>query len=285
MTPRSIPSLTFAGTQVPAIGLGTWHLGDDADARAEEIRALRAGLDAGLRVIDTAEMYGEGRSETLVGEAIGGRRDDVVLVSKVYPWNASRRGTLEACQASLRRLGTDHLDLYLLHWRGEHPLAETVAAMDQLVADGAIGAWGVSNFDAGDMRELWSVPGGHACATDQVLYNLTRRGPEVDLLPLLREREVPTMAYSPIEQARLLAPGAGRDALDEVAARHEATAAQIALAWVIRDGDVLAIPRSGSVEHTRENAGALGVTLTGQDLAELDAAFPAPDHPVPLETL
>ena len=274
-----------AGHRVPAIGLGTWNVGDSAAAHDEEVAALRAGLDAGLSVIDTAEMYGSGRSEELVGEALRGRRDDAVLVSKVLPSNASRRGTVQACEASLRRLGTDHLDVYLLHWRGHHPLADTVAAMEELVRDGKIRAWGVSNLDTEDMAELLRLDGGPACATDQVLYNLSRRGPELDLFPMLHRHHVPVMAYSPIEQARLLEPGAGLHALEDVAERHGATPAQVALAWTIRDPGVIAIPKSSSVAHTLDNAGALELRLSERDLDDLDSAFPAPSEPVPLELL
>ncbi len=276
--------VAFAGHDVPAIGMGTWNLGDDPDHRAHEIDALRAGLDAGLRIIDTAEMYGSGRSEELVGEAIAGRRDEVVLVSKVPPSNASRRGTVASCEASLRRLGTDVLDLYLLHWRGSFPLAETVDALEGLVAAGKIRAWGVSNLDPDDLRELWSLPAGRRCVTDQGLYNLTRRGPEVDLLPLLREESVPAMAYSPVEQGRLLR-GRGARVLGEIAEKHDATPAQVALAWAIRGGDVLALPKAGRRDHMLENVAALDLTLDADDLARLDAQWPAPTHPGPLEMI
>ncbi|HWV76689.1 MAG TPA: aldo/keto reductase, partial [Isoptericola sp.] len=240
------------GRAVPALGQGTWYLGETRSRRADELAALRTGLDLGLTLIDTAEMYGEGAAEELVGEAVAGRRDDVVLVSKVYPWHADARGTVEACRASLRRLGTDRLDLYLLHWRGGVPLAETAAALDALVQAGDVLGWGVSNLDVDDLRELDGVAGGlgSACQTDQVLYNLSRRGPEHDLLPFLRERGVATMAYSPVEQGRIL----GDPALRKVARRHGATPAQVALAWVLAGEGVVAIPRSGSAEHVRENA-------------------------------
>ncbi|GAB6938239.1 aldo/keto reductase [Isoptericola variabilis] len=271
------------GRAVPALGQGTWYLGETRSRRADELAALRTGLDLGLTLIDTAEMYGEGAAEELVGEAVAGRRDDVVLVSKVYPWHADARGTVEACRASLRRLGTDRLDLYLLHWRGAVPLAETAAALDALVQAGDVLGWGVSNLDADDLRELDGVAGGlgSACQTDQVLYNLSRRGPEHDLLPLLRGRGIATMAYSPVEQGRIL----GDPALRKVARRHGATPAQVALAWVLAGEGVVAIPRSGSAEHVRENAAARDLRLGAEDLAELDAAFPPPAGPVPLEML
>ncbi|MFE5294495.1 aldo/keto reductase [Isoptericola sp. NPDC056618] len=271
------------GRAVPALGQGTWFLGETPSRRADELAALRTGLDLGLTLIDTAEMYGEGAAEELVGEAVAGRRDDVVLVSKVYPWNADARGTVEACRASLRRIGTDRLDLYLLHWRGGVPLAETAAALDALVQAGDVLGWGVSNLDVDDLRELDGVTGGlgSACQTDQVLYNLSRRGPEHDLLPFLRERGVATMAYSPVEQGRIL----GDPALRKVARRHGATPAQVALAWVLAGEGVVAIPRSGSAEHVRENAAARDLRLGAEDLAELDAAFPPPSGPVPLDML
>ncbi|MDQ4214524.1 aldo/keto reductase [Microbacterium sp. ASV81] len=264
------------GPVVPEIGIGTWFIGDDPSRRDEEIAAIRAGLDAGLRVVDTAEMYGSGRSEELVGEAIRGRRDDVFLVSKVLPNNADAAGVRRAVHGSLTRLGTDRLDLYLLHWRGPVPFEETVEAFERLCDEGAILAWGVSNLDPDDLAEL---PDG--AATDQILYNPTRRGPEADLLPLLREQGIPAMAYSPLEQARVL-----RDpVLAELAATLGLTVAQLVLAWAVRAGDVLAIPKAATVAHARENAAALGTTLPEDVLAVIDRRFPAPAHPVPLEML
>lgn len=277
-------TLRFAGQEVPAIGLGTWYMGEGRATRTQEVDAIRAGLDAGLRVVDTAEMYGDGAAEEVVGEALTGRRDDALLVSKVYPHHASRDGVRRACEDSLRRLRTDHLDVYLLHWRGQYPLAETVEGFEDLVADGLIASWGVSNLDPEDMSELAAVPGGSACVTDQILYNLTRRGPELDLMPMLSTAQVPVMAYSPLEQSRIL-DAAGSEVLEEVADRHGATPAQVALAWCVRDGDVLAIPKSASAERVRENAAAGDLELTEAELVALDEAFPAPDGPVPLETL
>ncbi|MDN4640393.1 aldo/keto reductase [Agreia sp. PsM10] len=269
--------ITFPnGTTVPALGQGTWNMGDSSLSRESEIDALRTGIDLGLTVIDTAEMYGGGRSEELVGEAIAGRRDEVFLVSKVLPSNASRSGTIDACRASLRRLGTDRLDLYLLHWRGRHPLDETVDAFEALVADGSIRAWGVSNLDADELAEL---PDG--CQTDQVLYNLTRRGPEFDLLPCASTRGMPVMAYSPVEQGRLL----GSSALADIAGDLGATPTQVALAWTMRSGTVLAIPKASTAAHVRENAAARELTLSDGDLERLDRAFPAPTRAVPLEML
>jgi diketogulonate reductase-like aldo/keto reductase len=234
-----------------------------------------------MTMVDTAEMYGSGASEVLVGEAIAGRRDEVFLVSKVLPGHASRRGTVAACEGSLRRLGTDRLDLYLLHWPGPHKLRDTVAGFIDLMRAGKIRHWGVSNFDTDDVTELLSLPEGLGIATDQVLYNLTRRGIEYDLLPGCRIQGLPVMAYSPIDQGRIL----GHPALRQIAQRHGATSAQIALAWVLRQDGVAAIPRAGNPEHVRQNRAALDIQLTGQDLAELDRAFPPPTGPTPLEVL
>ena len=270
-----------SGVTVPVLGQGTWRMAEDPARRAEELAALRAGLELGLTLIDTAEMYADGAAEELVGEAIAGRRDDVFLVSKVLPEHATARGTIAACERSLRRLGTDHLDLYLLHWRGEVPLAETLAAFVTLMVAGKIRAWGVSNFDADDLTELARLPGGAGVETNQVLYNLTRRGIEWDLLPQARARRLPIMAYSPLEQAGLL----DHPALERLAHRYDATSAQIALAWVLHQDGVIAIPKAGTVAHVRENHDALGIRFTAADLAELDAAFPPPAAATPLETL
>jgi diketogulonate reductase-like aldo/keto reductase len=270
-----------SGEAVPVLGQGTWHLGEHPERRRDEIAALRQGIDLGMTLIDTAEMYGDGASEELVGRAIAGRRGEVFLVSKVLPHHASERGTIRACEASLRRLGTEQLDLYLLHWRGTIPLRETLAAFAVLMRAGKIRYWGVSNFDLSDMQELVSLPGGVNVRTDQVLYNLTRRGIEWDLLPWCLDNGIPVMAYSPIEQGRLL----NQPVLEEVAARHRATSAQIALAWVLRVEGVIAIPRAGHPKHGRDNRHALEIHLTPQDLADLDHAFPPPDGPRPLEML
>lgn len=266
------------GRSVPVLGQGTWNMGDERGRRDEEIATLRAGLDLGLRVVDTAEMYGGGRSERLVGEAIAGRRDEVFLVDKVLPSNASRRGTIEACERSLAALATDRIDLYLLHWPGSHPLSDTIEAFEELVERGLVRSWGVSNFD---VDELDAIPRDAALQTDQVLYNPSRRGPEFDLFPALKARGVPVMAYSPIEQGRLL----GDAALAGVAARHDATVAQIALAWTIRSGDVLAIPKASSVAHVEANAAALDIRLDADDLAAIDRAFPPPRRAQPLEVI
>ena len=262
------------GERVPALGQGTWRMGEGA-ARRDEVRALRHGLELGLTLIDTAEMYGEGEAERIVGEAIAGRRDEVFLVSKVYPHNASAAGAVRACERSLARLGTDRIDLYLLHWRGAHPLAETVAAFERLRADGKIRHWGVSNFDAADLDELFQVPDGACCATDQVLYNLAQRGPEARLIPWCRARSLPTMAYCPLEEGRLAQGGA----LARVAAEHGTTPAAVALAWLLAAGDVIAIPKAATLAHVEANRRALEVELTAADRAALEAAYPPPTRP------
>ncbi|MDQ9171951.1 aldo/keto reductase [Oxalobacteraceae bacterium R-40] len=270
-----------SGEQVPALGQGTWFMGESARRHADEVASLQAGIDLGMTLIDTAEMYGDGGAEELVGKAIAGRRDKVFLVSKVYPHNASRRGAIAACERSLQRLNTDCIDLYLLHWRGQVPLAETIEAFEALQRSGKIRHWGVSNLDVYDMQELLQAPGGDKVAVNQVLYNLTRRGIEYDLQPLLRTRSIPLMAYSPIEQGRLL----NAPALRTIAQRHQATPAQIALAWLLRQEQVIAIPKAASLAHVQENHAALSVKLTEQDLAELDRAFPPPNEATPLEML
>ena len=269
------------GESVSAIGLGTWNVGDDRARRADEIAALREGIDLGATLIDTAEMYGEGRSETLIGEAVAGLRDRVFIVSKVYPHNASRRGAVAACERSLKRLGTDRLDLYLLHWRGSVPLEETVEAFLALQASGKIRHWGVSNLDRDEMNALSRVDGGAAVQTDQVLYNLTRRGIECDLLPWLRERRIPAMAYSPIEQARLLR----NRALVDFARDAGMTPAQAALAWLLKDDDIIAIPKSSNPDRVRENVAAADLRLTAAQIAKLDKLFPRPREAGPLEML
>lgn len=270
-----------SGEEVPVLGQGTWRMGESSGRRKLEIAALRSGLDLGLSVIDTAEMYADGGAEKLVGEAITGRRDEVFLVSKVLPQHATEAGTIKACERSLARLRTDRLDLYLLHWPSNIPLQSTLSGFASLVSAGKIRYWGVSNFDVRDMDELMSLSGGHAVATDQVLYNLGRRGIERDLLPWCAERDMPVMAYSPIEQGRMLK----RSELKEIAARSGATPAQVALAWVLSREGVLAIPKMGSVEHVEENHGALNLSLTSGELAELDVAFPLPAQKVGLEVL
>jgi diketogulonate reductase-like aldo/keto reductase len=275
---RTIP---FGDGQVPTLGQGTWFMGEDPDERAREVQSLQLGLDLGMTLIDTAEMYADGGAEEVVGEALRGRRDEGFLVSKAYPQNAGRRSAIEACERSLKRLGTDYLDLYLLHWRGRIPLAETVEAFEHLRRQGKIRRWGVSNLDTDDMKELLSVPGGQACATDQVLYNLTRRGAEWDLLPWCRDKGIPVMAYSPIEQGRIPAKGA----LRSIADRLNVTPFQVALAWVLAQDGVVAIPKASDPDHVKANRAAADLDLTPEDLAALDKAFPPPKGPHPLEML
>jgi diketogulonate reductase-like aldo/keto reductase len=257
-------------------------MGESRASAKDEVAALRTGLDLGFTLIDTAEMYGDGGAERIVAEAVGDRRDEVFVVSKVLPTNASRRATITACERSLRNLGTDRIDLYLLHWRGSAPLHETVDAFMELQRAGKIRHWGVSNFDLSDMVELTELPGGDAVATNQVLYNLARRGVEYDLVPWQRRRDVPIMAYSPIDQGGRLLRHA---ALKAVAERHGATPAQVALAWLLRQPGMIVIPKSGTIAHTRENRAALEVKLTKDDLAALDRALPAPKAARPLEML
>jgi diketogulonate reductase-like aldo/keto reductase len=269
------------GREVAALGQGTWNMGERKADAAREIDSLKAGIDLGMTLIDTAEMYAEGGAEEIVGEAIKGRRQDVFLVSKVYPWNASRDGTIAACERSLKRLCTDTIDLYLLHWRGEHPLAETIEAFETLKQAGKIGAWGVSNFDTDDMEELFDIPGGDNCATNQILYNLSRRGPEYDLLPWCRQRNLPIMAYSPIEQGKLLR----HPELIRIAKANQATPAQLALTFLLRQGDIIAIPKTSERARITENRGTVELALSDADWKALDAAFPPPARKRPLEML
>ncbi len=269
------------GERIAKLGQGTWEMGERASRRADEIAALRAGVALGMTLIDTAEMYGDGATEALVGEALDGLREEVFLVSKVYPHNASRRGVERACEASLKRLGTDRLDLYLLHWRGGVPLEETVAGFEALVRAGKIRYWGVSNFDTEDMEELFAIAGGEACAMNQILYNVARRGPEFDLLPWCAQQGVPVMAYSPVDHARL----PKRSPLDDIAAAHGVSVYQVALAWVLREPGVCAIPKAGRIEHVRDNRAALDLVLDPQDYATLDAYFKPPRAKRALEML
>lgn len=279
--------VTFAeGLTVPAIGQGTWYMGENASQRRNEVDALRAGIDLGLTLIDTAEMYADGAAEEVVGEAIKGQREKVYLVSKVYPWNAGGQKGIAACDASLRRLGTDHIDLYLLHWRGNFGLDETVELMETLQQQGKIGRWGVSNLDYDDMQELSSVTGGTACATDQVLYHLASRGIEYDLLPWCQQQNMPVMAYCPLAQAGRLRSGLmNHPVVNDIARHHQASAAQILLAWVISHKGVMAIPKAATLEHVMENAGALRIALSAEELLKLDHAFPAPDHKTALDVV
>lgn len=270
--------MRFAGeAAVPAIGQGTWYMGENASQRKAEVAALRAGVDLGLTLIDTAEMYADGGAEEVVGDALVGVREKVFLVSKVYPWNAGGQKAIAACEASLRRLKTDRLDLYLLHWSGSYSFEETVAAMEKLIEQGKIRRWGVSNLDYDAMQELWQVPGGSQCATNQVLYHLASRGIEYDLLPWCQQQQLPVMAYSPLAQAGRLRSGLlNNPVVNEIAHAHQASAAQILLAWVISHQGVMAIPKAASVEHVKQNAAALAITLSAGELMALDKAYPAP---------
>jgi diketogulonate reductase-like aldo/keto reductase len=279
---RRMRYTNLAGQAVPVLGQGTWQLGDRAARRTQEITALQLGIDLGLTLIDTAEMYGDGASELLVAEAIAGRRERVFLVTKVLPGNAgSRRGIVASCEASLRRLRVEHIDLYLLHWRSGENLPVVVETFNELVATGKIRHWGVSNFDVADLGELAALPGADAVASNQVLYNVSRRGIEFDLLPMARKRQLNVMAYTPLEPSRILR----EPVLRRVADRHGATAPQVALAWVIRQDGVLAIPRTGSADHVRENAAAVELRLTPEDLRDIDAVFPPPVKARPLEMI
>lgn len=280
---KPVPTTALPGGEsVPLLGMGTWRMGEDREKRRGEIAALRTGIELGMTLIDTAEMYASGGAEEVVGEAIKGRRDEVFVVSKFYPHNATTDRMANACERSLKRLGMDRIDLYLVHWRGDVPLRETLDGFQALIREEKIRYAGVSNFDVSDMAELFRLKDGSAVVTDQVMYNLERRGPEVDLLPWLRKRHRPLMAYSPLEEGLL--SHREHPALKEVADRHDATSAQVALAWAIRDGDVIAIPKTSRVARVRENRGAADIRLTKRDLDTLDGSFAGPDEPIPLET-
>lgn len=271
---------------MPVLGQGTWRMGDEPSRSKSEVAALRLGFDLGMNLIDTAEMYGEGGAEEVVGKAIAGRREEVFVVSKVYPHNATLRGALLACERSLKQLQSDYIDVYLLHWRGDVPLAETLEAFQLLREQGSILDYGVSNFDVDDMEEAFALPGGDEIVTNQVLYNLLHRGIEWDLIPWCRERGIPIMAYSPVghnaaEQKLLF----GNSTLKTIAARHNATPAQVALAWFFRHPDIVVIPKASNPDHLRENRAALDLQLTERDFEEIDEAFPPPDRKIPLETL
>jgi diketogulonate reductase-like aldo/keto reductase len=283
MTNATVPLVSLPdGFKVPALGQGTWNMGDVAKHAAAEAEVLRQGIELGMNLIDTAEMYGNGASERVVGQAIAGRRNEVFLVSKISPQNASKSATARHCEASLKRLGTDRIDLYLLHWPGSHPLSETVEAFEQLRQSGKIRYWGVSNFDAARMDALHRLPGGQHCATDQILYHPAERGVEFDLLPWCRTKKMPVMAYSPLGQGGKLLRSA---ALQAVAQRHGASAAQIALAWCMRDGNTIAIPKASDAAHLRENAAAAQLQLSPQDFAEIDALHAPPRRRQPLSMI
>ncbi len=276
---RTIP--LSSGQAIPVLGMGTWRMGENSQHRQSEIDALRHGLDLGFSLIDTAEMYGEGGAEEVVAEALADRRSEAFLVSKVYPHNASNQGAIAACERSLKRLNTDYLDLYLLHWRGSVPLAETLEVFQTLQQAGKIRSYGVSNFDLEDMAEAASLEGGEAIALNQVLYNLSRRGVEWNLLPWCRQHNMPVMAYSPIEQGRLL----DNEALKDIARSRGVTIAQIAIAWLLHQENVVTIPKSSRIEHVEENYAALNLALSAEELATLNKAFPGPTRPTPLQML
>lgn len=272
------------GTVVPALGQGTWYMGEKPEIRAREIKSLQLGIELGMKLIDTAEMYGDGLSEVLVGEAIKGRRDDVFLVSKVYPHHAGLKSIATACENSLKRLGTDRLDLYLLHWRGRVPLEETIEGMERLRKEGKILRWGVSNFDTSDMEELWNLQSGSNCVTNQVLYHLGSRGIDYDLLPWQQEHQVPIMAYCPLAQGGSLSKKLVNDpTLKSIADQYSVTPLQIALAWTIRSNHVIAIPKASQEKHVADNAAAASITLSEEDLKRLDEVFPKPHRKVPLD--
>jgi diketogulonate reductase-like aldo/keto reductase len=270
-----------SGVELPAIGIGTWMMGEEPANARDEMAAIRRSLELGMTVVDTAEMYADGQSEMIVGKALHGMRDNAFVVSKVFPWNASATGTIAACEASLERLGIECLDLYLLHWRGSHPLEVTVEAFEKLKEQGKIKAWGVSNFDIGDMEQLLAVDGGRNCDVNQILYNLGRRGPEFDLLPFLQSNQIATMAYSPIEQGKLLTD----ERLIHIAKAYQATPAQICLAFLLERDGILAIPKTTSTLRVEENFGAFELELSDEHLSELDQLFPPPSSKTPLQML
>lgn len=284
---KSLHYTLHDGTEMPRLGQGTWHIGDDPHKRADEIAALRYGIELGMTLIDTAEDYGLGRSEQLIGEAISSYdRAGLFLVSKVYPHNAGGRKLVKSCEDSLKRLGTDYLDLYLLHWRGDIPFSETVEGLEKLKAQGKIRNWGVSNLDTADMKELWEIPSGNRCVANQLLYHLGERGIEYDLLPWQAEHKIPTMAYCPIAQAGSLRQALlNNTVVNTVAQKYDATAIQILLAFLLYHDQIIAIPKSGTRAHTLENAKAALIKLSSEDYDALSSAFPAPQHKTRLEII
>ena len=270
-----------SGQAIPVLGKGTWRMGENRRSFDDEEKALRHGLSLGLSLIDTAEMYGEGGAEEVVGKAIAGKRSDVFLVSKVYPHNASSKGAVAACERSLKRLNTDYIDLYLLHWRGSEPLADTLEAFEILKQAGKIRDYGVSNFDVDDMEEAFQLPMGKQIVTNQILYNLGRRGVEHDLLPWCKQQNVVVMAYSPIEQGRLL----GNKTLEKVGKEKGVSGAQVAIAWLLHQESIIVIPKSSRLEHIEQNVAAQSIKLSPEEMTELDTAFPAPSRPIPLQML
>lgn len=270
-----------SGQSIPTLGMGTWGMGEKRKTRQQEVEALRHGLALGFSLIDTAEMYGEGGAEEVISQAIASQREKAFIVSKVYPHNASKQGAIAACDRSLKRLKTDYIDLYLLHWRSSTPLSETLEAFQTLQQAGKIRSYGVSNFDTNNMKKAVQLEGGNNICTNQVLYNLTRRGIELDLLPWCRQQNIPIMAYSPIEQGRLL----DHKALQAMAKEKEVTTAQIAIAWLLHQENVIVIPKSSRIEHVEQNYAALNITLSAAELSALNDAFPQPTRPVPLAML
>jgi diketogulonate reductase-like aldo/keto reductase len=270
-----------SGEQIPALGQGTWELGEKSSARSEEIKALQTGVDLGLTLIDTAEMYGDGDSEKLIAESLGDRRNELFIVSKVYPHNGSEAGVKAACERSLKRLQTDRIDLYLLHWRGGEDMEGVIAGFENLKAAGKIRHWGVSNFDTDDMIELFALENGNRCATNQILYNVARRGPEFDLLPWMRERNMPAMAYSPVDHSRL----PKQSVLNDIADARGVSSMQIALAWILQQPQIMAIPKASTVAHVTENAAARDIKLSAEELIKIDTQFKPPKSKRPLEML
>jgi diketogulonate reductase-like aldo/keto reductase len=272
------------GTKIPRLGQGTWHMGEIPEKASEEIASLKLGIDLGMKLIDTAEMYADGNAERIAAQAIRGCRDDVFLVSKVYPHNSGLADIEKSCSASLKRLGTDNLDLYLLHWKGSVPFEETAEGMERLISSGKILRWGVSNLDTGDMKEITGIQSKHKCCVDQVLYHAASRGIEFNLINYLEENNIPIMAYCPIAQAGALRRGILENkVIHEIAAHHKATPAQILLSWVMRSGNVIAIPKAGTKAHVAENAGANTVILSDDDLKKIDETFPKPSRKEPLD--
>ena len=280
-SPQKTVQLPPSGEQIPALGQGTWELGEKSSARSEEIKALQTGVDLGLTLIDTAEMYGDGDSEKLIAEALGDRRNELFIVSKVYPHNGSEAGVKAACERSLKRLQTDRIDLYLLHWRGGEDMEGVIAGFENLKAAGKIRHWGVSNFDTDDMIELFALENGNQCATNQILYNVARRGPEFDLLPWMRERNMPAMAYSPVDHSRL----PRQSVLNDIADARGVSSMQIALAWILQQPQIMAIPKASTVAHVTENVAARDINLSPEDLIKIDTQFKPPKSKRPLEML
>lgn len=279
--------VTINNVTLPAIGVGTWHMGDSISQRATEIAAIQAGIEAGAKVIDTAEMYGNGRSEQLIKQAIQPyNRDDLYLIDKVLPTNAGKSQLEASLDQSLANVGTDYFDLYLLHWRGGIPLAETVKELERVKKAGKIKAWGVSNFDVADLKELWNLPNGNNCVANEDLYNLDERGIEYDLLPLMKQHALPLIAYSPLSQGDTITGKlTDNPVLNQIAHHHQVTVEQIMLAWVLRIGNVLAIPQSSNPKHAQANVEAGEIELTDKEILTLQKEFPTPNSKQPLAVI